>query len=58
MYPILYLCMMYEPCPMQTGDEGMETPLFSLAAPVPFSKGRNSKAEAVSMSLLINKLQP
>lgn len=51
MCPILHLCKIYEPRPIQTGDEGMETPLFSLAKTIPFSKGQNSKAEAANTSV-------
>lgn len=34
MYTILHLCKMHEPCPAQTGDEGMETSLFSHAGTI------------------------
>lgn len=45
---LVHSCEMYEPCPMQNGDERMEIPLFSH---VSLAKIRIHETEAVSMAL-------
>lgn len=52
---LVHSCEMYEPCPMQNGDERMEIPLFSH---VSLAKIRIHETEAVSMALWINIVQP